>query len=225
MRKEILPFSLQGYNTGNYQVENRKGEKVTIHNVRETVENYPILAEIEETDKSKGRNLQVFTIDGKYRCDGGFAENDLMLVRDVYERGDIVKFTRLTDKGNVVGIAILKHDEYVSNKKKYETLVMIHLKNPVTSRTNGRIYENVTAIFDVCQLANDEEKEQLFEILNANKKRYYEEKKEIVDVVPVAKIEEYEPIGKVYESGVVINTKLTRAQKLDVIKALAESLK
>ena len=74
------------------------------------------------------------------------------------------------------------------------------------------------------RIATDDEKRRFIEIMAEQGYKWDEEKKEVVKI-PKDKVEEYEPIGKVYRDRIEINPNVTRDDLLLVIEECVKLLK
>ena len=154
MKKIIIPFSLDEYNKGGYEVETRGSNLINPHKVRivcidRKYEYYPILALISyETVE----DTACYGLDGRY-IDLKYDYQDLFLVKQEFEDGDIIA----DNEGNV---AIFKN---YTKENKFSFYVELFC---------SKLYFDNEDIIDNCHLASEREKQKLFVALEKEGKHW-----------------------------------------------------
>ena len=164
MKKVRIPFSLNEYQKGGYEVENKFCDSVRIV-CTDAKGAQPILALLfrcgEESDKR-------YSEDGRYYPSGP-SDNDLVLIKPEFEDGDIV----YTKNSVVEMISIFKNFWSDSNKT---------IRYHANIGNYGEL--GINSICDAynIRLATDEEKKRLFDALAKNGKRWNAETKQVEDI-------------------------------------------
>lgn len=172
MKKVRIPFSLNEYNKGSYEVETRgdkytKPKKVRIICTNRKAKIYPIVALIE----SNGiEDTLTFTLDGCKYANDQKTKCDLFLVKQEFEDGDIV---------------------YASANNSIQRIIFIygdkHRPCVIFGINNDKVWEysdDSGWSYDTLRLATEDEKKKLFDALSIKGKCWNAEKKCIEDIKP-----------------------------------------
>ena len=155
MKKIKIPFSLEEYNKGGYEVETRSGKQVRIGFTDAKCNHQPIMALVENIGEELSR---FYYKDGRYSTNWTSSE-DLFLIKYEFEDGDIV----YSDNAFTQIISIFK--KFRDNKlSTIDTYATVHDCREV----------EVVSLNDWCdachiRLATEEEKRMLFNELAAQK--------------------------------------------------------
>src|SRR5574344_1134038 len=168
MKKIRIPFSLDEYNKGIYEVETRGDGKSKPKKARilctdlNNVHGRSIVAALCLTDEQE--IINAFYPDGKYST--SYSGEDLYLTKQEFEDGDIISDT----KGN---IAIFKN---YTKENQFSFYVGLFC--------SVKLYFDNDDIIDNCHLAAEEEKQKLFVALEKEGRFWNAEKKCIEDIKP-----------------------------------------
>ena len=168
MKKIIIPFSLDEYNKGIYEVETRGDGKSKPKKARilctdlNNVHGRSIVAALCLTDEQE--IINAFYPDGKYSTSYSSDELDLYLTKQEFEDGDIIS----DNKGN---IAIFKN---YTKENQFSFYVGLFC--------SVKLYFDNDDIIDNCHLAAEEEKQKLFVALEKEGKRWNAETKQVEDI-------------------------------------------
>ena len=168
MKKIIIPFSLDEYNKGIYEVETRGDGKSKPKKARilctdlNNVLGRSIVAAFCLIDEQE--IINTFYPDGRYPKSYSGNELDLYLTRQKFEDGDIIS----DNKGN---IAIFKN---YTKENQFSFYVGLFC--------SVKLYFDNDDIIDNCHLATEEEKQKLFVALEKEGKRWNAETKQVEDI-------------------------------------------
>ena len=168
MKKIIIPFSLDEYTKGIYEVETRGDGKSKPKKARilctdlNNVFGRSIVAAFCLIDDQEVINS--FYPDGKYSTSDSGDELDLYLTKQEFEDGDIIS----DNKGN---IAIFKN---YTKENQFSFYVGLFC--------SVKLYFDNDDIIDNCHLAAEEEKQKLFVALEKEGKRWNAETKQVEDI-------------------------------------------
>ena len=162
MKKVRIPFSLDEYNKGGYEVETRGHKKVRII-CTDRIDNVkPIIALIKDGMKE----IYVsYRDNGKYRIENADDHFDLCLIREEFEDGDIIA----DGKGN---IAIFK--KYTKENRFFFYAQL---------GCSGTLCFDNDDVIDDCRLAAEAEKQKLFNALAKGDNKWNTETKQVEDIV------------------------------------------
>ena len=173
-----MPFSLDEYNKGGYEVETRGSKfinprKVRIVCIDRKYECYPILALIsyETVEKSA-----CYRLDGRY-IDLKDDYQDLFLVKQEFEDGDIV----ISGGDDVFGSFILP---YRGTDKRGGILTEVYLDCSTDTLYTKKRIEYGCGYTRNYRLATEEEKKKLFDALTKKCKKLDAVTKQIEDIKP-----------------------------------------
>ena len=156
MKKIKIPFSLEEYNKGGYEVENGFGNKVRI-GFTDRKGKQPILGLVDCKDGEVACN---YSENGIYNIDRTYSCYDLFLVKYEFEDGDIVSFEDSSTNQPCIGI----FKSWYTNKDHNTLQVYIHVYD-------GKIVEPEP--FWNChkyvRLSTKEEAQSLFDALATQK--------------------------------------------------------
>ena len=168
MKKIRIPFSLDEYNKGIYEVETRGNGKSKPKKARilctdlNNVLGRSIVAALCLIDEQE--IIHAFYPDGRYRNSYSGDELDLYLTKQEFEDGDIIS----DNKGN---IAIFKN---YTKENQFSFYVGLFC--------SVKLYFDNDDIIDNCHLAAEEEKQKLFVALEKEGKRWNAETKQVEDI-------------------------------------------
>ena len=167
MKKVKIPFSLDEYQKGGYEVENKHGDKVRIVCI-DTKGGYPISGLV---DKGENEFYKTYLENGNFqKC--RTSDDDLVLIKADFEEGDIV----FTKNRCTSIISILKNIDEEERLINYYADIFNYDYGEGTIRFNNWCdSENI-------RLATDEEKKRLFDALAKNGKRWNAETKQIESI-------------------------------------------
>ena len=180
MKKIRIPFSLDEYNKGIYEVETRGDGKskpkkarilcIDLNNVlgRSIVAAFCLIDEQEI--------INTFYPDGKYRASYCGDELDLYLTKQEFEDGDIIS----DNKGN---IAIFKN---YTKENQFSFYVGLFC--------SVKLYFDNDDIIDNCHLATEEEKQKLFVALEKEGKRWNAETKQVEDITHKCTLQPFDKV-------------------------------
>ena len=173
MKKNIIPFSLEEYNKGGYNVMTRSGLKTRIICSDQKGSCYPIIALTFDFFEEK-ECARCYTVNGKCSTpdDGGYLE--LLLFKYEFEDGDIV-IRRNNSLGGFIlpyrgtnksgGILTESYFDYIAG--------ILHTPNTI-ERGCGKTKEY--------RLASEDERQKFFKALEADGKYWNSEKKRIENI-------------------------------------------
>ena len=187
MKKVRIPFSLNEYNKGSYEVETRgdkytKPKKVRIICTNRKEKIYPIVALIE----SNGiEDTLTFTLDGCNYANDQKTKCNLFLVKQEFEDGDIV----IREGNDVFGPFILP---YRGTNEEGGILTEVYLDCFTdTLYIKKGIDYGCTRNY---RLATEEEKKKFFDALTKKCKKWDAETKQIEDIKPKCTLQPFDKV-------------------------------
>ena len=175
MKKIRIPFSIDEYNKGIYEVETRGDGKSKPKKARilctdlNNVLGRSIVAAFCLIDEQE--IIHAFYPDGRYRNSYSGDELDLYLTKQEFEDGDI-----LADDSVIKHICIYE-SYYDSSSFNYHSMVSLEKNGDIHS-----LYLKDFCDSDSFRLATEEEKQKLFDALEKEGKRWNAETKQVEDI-------------------------------------------
>ena len=172
MKKVKIPFSLDEYNKGGYEVENKHGRKVRIM-CTDTKGYYPISGLVDVGDYE---SYKTYLENGNFqRC--RTSDDDLVLIKPEFEEGDIV----YTKNSAVEMISIFNCFDKNKGGNLIGTISAIAVISWGKEFIEELIQDTHCDIGDI-RLATEEEKQKLFDALAKKGKRWNAETKQIESI-------------------------------------------